>query len=224
MPVATDAAALYPGEQRARNRRRARRIELIVGHAARLKHPQVPAMAALAVDLDEHLPARLIGVPVPFAAQLAQQRLGERCKQRGDGVQSPGERAHRQAQSLIGQILNQAVTRPPVQEFIQQHAHPHRDAEFTARDQSPRRCGRDDARHLLAMTGAPIPPPPDQAPIGPDLDFQHLAVVSTRKGTQRLTADRAHRRFELDILGAQRQLLRPRATMAGRSTLMSSSP
>jgi len=224
VPVTADRAPAHAGEHLGGNGRRARWVEHVIGHGGRLKDPQVPAVAALALDVDKHLPARLVGVPVLPATQLVQQPLIERHEQRGDGPQAPSERAHRHVQAMIGQILHQAVTGPPVQEFVQQHADPHRDAEFTAFDQPSRRRCRNDAGYLLALARAPISPPPDQPPIGPDLDLHDLAVVGTRKGTERLTADRTRRRVEFDILGAHRQLRLPRTTMTGRTTLLSAWP
>ena len=45
-------------------------------------------MPDLAHDLHEHLPARLVGMPVLLAAQLAQQRLLKRLEQWCQGKRS----------------------------------------------------------------------------------------------------------------------------------------
>ena len=62
--VATDDAAVHTGQLGFDHLGRARFIEHIVHHRAGVKHPQIPPVAHLALDLDKHRPARLIGVPV----------------------------------------------------------------------------------------------------------------------------------------------------------------
>lgn len=62
-------------------------------------------MADLALHRDEHRPARLVGMPVRLAAQLAQQRLVERLEQRRQRLQPAGKRARGHVQSVIGQII-----------------------------------------------------------------------------------------------------------------------
>jgi len=224
VPVTADRAPAHAGEHLGGNGRRARWVEHVIGHGGRLKDPQVPAVAALALDVDKHLPARLVGVPVRRATQLLEQPLIERHEQRGDGLQTPGEGAHRQGQSLIGQILHQAVTGPPIQKLVEHHADPHGDAEFAALDQ-PRRCRcRHNTGQRVALARGSIAMPTDHSPIRADLDFEHLALVRSGKGAQRFAAAGAHRRGEFDLLDAHRQIRLPRTTMTGRSTLLSASP
>ena len=64
--VAVDAenALTDPLQRSAGDPRRARRVEHEAHHRVRLEHPQVPAVADLAFDLLEDLPARLVGMPV----------------------------------------------------------------------------------------------------------------------------------------------------------------
>jgi len=179
-------------------------------------------MANLAFDLDEHRPTRLVGMPVQLAAQLAHKSPLQRLEQRCQRLQPAGQRARRQVQSMIGQVLQQAMTRAAVQEFIQQHADPHRYAKLAPLDQPCwGRCCHDTG-HTSALAVGSITSPADHAPVGLNLDLQHLAVLSAGEIFQRLAAVRALRRVELNELGVLGQVRQHRASMTRRTAPLAS--
>ena len=72
---------------------------------------------------------------------------------------------------MVSQVLQQPVAGPAVLELIEQHAGPDREAELTARDESCRRGGRDDARYAAATTGGHVAAAVDHAPVRLDLNL-----------------------------------------------------
>ena len=124
--VAADDAVLHTGQLGVDHRGGARRVEHIVHHRVRVKHPQIPTVAHLTRHIDEHRPARLIGVPVRGTAQLLHKRLLQGREQRRQRLQAAGQRARRHVQPVIGQILQQPMAGAPVEKLVQQHAGPYR--------------------------------------------------------------------------------------------------
>ena len=79
---------------------------MLLGHvvgAARIQHedhrvfgvkdPQGPAVADFTFDRGENQPARLVGVPVLLLLVVLDQLLVDRLEQRGQPLQSLGQRA-----------------------------------------------------------------------------------------------------------------------------------
>jgi hypothetical protein len=179
-------------------------------------------MSDLAVDLDEHRPARLVGVPVRLATQLQAERPIQRREQRGERVQAASQRARRHVQSMIGQIPQQAMTRAAVEKLVQQHAGPHRDAELAAFDQPRRRGRRHDPGHAAARAARSIAPSADHAPVGLDLDLEHLAVLGAGEQVQSEAALRTPWLVDLDELAALGQVRQHRATVPGGAATLPS--
>lgn len=193
-------------------------------HRVGVKHPQIPTVAHFALHIDEHRPARLIGVPVRGATQLLHKRLLQGREQRRKCLQAPGQRARRHVQPVIGQVLQQPIAGAPVDKLVQQHAGPYRQTELATLDQ-PRgdRCRYDSWQAAATADGA-VPPTADHAPIGLDLKLYHLRVFGAGERAQAQPAFRACRADQLDDLHVRGQVRMHLATMPGLATLVSPRP
>jgi hypothetical protein len=205
-----------------RNLCRARGIEHELHNVLGLEYPQVPAVADLALTLDEHLPARLVGMPVRLRAQLRRPGLAQWLEQPRQLPQAVRDRALRDAQALIGPLVQQAVRGLPVGELGQQHVHPYRYAQLASRNQPRRQRRGDDARQAGALARGPIAPAPDHAPVGLDLQLDDLTVLGARKLFEALPALRTDRGVQSDRLAARRQLMRLPAPVARACALLAS--
>ena len=218
--VATDDAAFNARQLVLHHLARTRLIEHVVNYRGGVKHPQIPPMADLARHINEHRPTRLIGMPVLLATQLGHQRQLQGRKQRRKRLQAACQCPRRHVQPVIGQILQQAMTGAAIQEFVQQHAAPYRYPELAALDQ-PRRGRRcHDARNAAAVAHGSITPPADHAPVGLDLNLQHLRVFGAGELAQTQATLGAPWRVEFDHLDSRGQVRLHRASMARCATLL----
>jgi hypothetical protein len=131
-----------------------------------------------------------------LAHLLAVQLLDDGLEQGCDGLQATGDRAGRDRQPLVAQVLQSAVDRLAVAVLAQDDLDPKADSIVAARNRSSRRRGAEDGRGVLAGAAgvAGIGPASDAAHVrlDLDLDLDDVAVLlQCRVGTMRQATGRA---------------------------------
>ena len=154
------------------------------------EHPQVPAVTHLALLLLEHPPAGLVRLPTILAQLPAADGLPDGLQQRQQFPQPSRDRPWRQPHTLAGQFLQQSVAGTRIKILIQNHSHPHRNAQLAARDQTRWRRSRHDAGQDPATTAWMVSPASDHPTPDPGFDLHHLGIVGPRKRIQALAAAR----------------------------------
>jgi hypothetical protein len=129
---------------------------------------------------------------------LAVQLLDDGLEQWRDGLQATGDRAGRDRQPLVAQVLQSAVDRLAVAVLAQDDLDPKANIIVAARNQSRRRRGAEDGRGVLAGAAgvAGIGRASDAAHVrldlDLDLDLDDVAVlVQCRVGATRQATGRA---------------------------------
>jgi hypothetical protein len=129
-----------------------------------------------------------------LAVQLLDDGLDDGLEQWRDGLQATGDRAGRDRQPLVAQVLQSAVDRLAVAVLAQDDLDPKADSIVAARNRSSRRRGAEDGRGVLAGAAgvAGIGPASDAAHVRLDLDLDDVAVLlQCRVGTMRQATGRA---------------------------------
>src|SRR5713101_4189842 len=93
----------------------------VVNHRRRARHPQIPAMPRLALDLCTHFPACFVAMEQLFAHLPRMEGLHHRLKQHCYSVQSIRERALGDGQTLMLQLLTEAVGGTTIEVFVSQY-------------------------------------------------------------------------------------------------------
>ena len=148
------------------------------------EHPKMPALTRLALHLHEHSPAGLVRLPTILAQLPAADSLPHRLQQREQLPESSRDRPRRQPQTLLRQLLQQSVTGTRIKVLVQDHLHPHRNAQLAACDQTGWGGRRHEARQDPASTAGTVSPASDHPTPDPGLDLHHLGVIGPRKRIQ----------------------------------------
>ena len=144
----------------------------------------MPALTRLALHLHEHSPAGLVRLPTILAQLPAADSLPHRLQQREQLPESSRDRPRRQPQTLVRQLLQQSVTGTRIKVLVQDHLHPHRNAQLAACDQTGWGGRRHEARQDPASTAGTVSPASDHPTPDPGLDLHHLGVIGPRKRIQ----------------------------------------
>jgi hypothetical protein len=129
-----------------------------------------------------------------LAVQLLDDGLDDGLEQWRDGLQATGERAGRDRQPLVAQVLQSAVDRLAVAVLAQDDLDPKADTIVAAGKQTRWRRGAEDGRGVLAGAAgvAGIGRASDAAYVRLDLDLDDVAVlVQCRVGATRQATGQA---------------------------------
>jgi len=138
-------------------------------------------MPRLALYLCKHFPACFVAMEQLFAHLPRMEGLHHRLKQHRYAVQSIRERALGDGQTLMLQLLTEAVGGTTIEVFVSQYPCPDRHPQRAFWDQPRRRRRRNNACDLRAVTRLLVASALDVPPMGLDLDFDNRRLFRTRK-------------------------------------------
>jgi len=172
-------------------------------------------------DVDKDSPTGFIGMPIGLGTQLCAQCIVQGFEQGRYGLQPTGQGAWRHVQAVIGQVLQQTLAGSAIGKLVQQHTDPHRNTKLAPVDESCRTGRCDDTADTSTLASWRIAVAVNNAPIGLDLDLQHLKVVGAGKLFEGQPALRTLRLLQNNILVARIQVGFNGASVADHAALLS---
>jgi hypothetical protein len=153
---------------------------------SRVEHPEIPAVADLALHGGEDQPARRVAMPPALLLTALDQGVIQRLEQGHELLPAAGAGPLGQVEAMTAEVGPQPVGGAVEQVRAEQDGDPDGDAEGTLGDQSWRRLRRDDAGMNAAGAGRSLAAAANTAAVGLDVALEDRGVVGAGEGGEGL--------------------------------------